>query len=211
MKKVMKKVIVTGLAMAVLFGGSAGLSTEASAKAPMKKTSTYQKAQVSQVENVYVIPVVKLGEKVRYGKARPVHAKDQFGTKFANYKTFADYKKIRDSYFTEDLEMAKEYQNILGQNIMPVLNGEYLGDIYKAKVYYGYIAEKDGFGTSFKKFKSLSEYKVLRDRYFQEDLQMAKDYMSQGKNILPILQAEYDAHMALASEYFEAKKWKAIN
>lgn len=213
MKKVFKKVIVTGLAMAVLFGGSAGLVTEASAKMPVKKKTSYVvlKATPKATEIVQIVPSVTLGDKVGYGKATAIHTKDQFGLSFAKYKTFADYKKQRDAYFVEDLQMAKEYKQLLNQDIMPILNGEYFGDIYKAKTYYGYIAEKDGFGNSFKKYKSLSEYKVVRDRQFQEDMPMAKDYLAQGIDIMPILKAEYNAHLALASEYFEAKKWKAVN
>lgn len=210
MKKGMKMFTGAVLGFAVLVGSLSG-SLVADASANQVKATKNAVKSVEVQKDRFAIPTVVLGEKVESGKLNSIFEKDQSGIEFVKYKTFTDYKKVRDFYFESDIPMAKDYWK-QDRDIMPVLEKEYLGDIYKAKVYFGYIAEKDTLGIQFVKYPTLGAYTEARYVYFEMDLPMAKEYKELlGKDIMPILQGEYDRDVKLAKEYFEAKKYGAVN
>lgn len=134
-----------------------------------------------------------------------IPTQDQMGIKFANYKDFEAYKVQRDKYYAEDVEMAKEYWELMDVDIMPIINKEYESDLAKAKLYYEAVKNipTETFGMKFKDYKNFSAFKTQRDKYYAEDLEMAKEYWELlDKDIKPILEQEYKRDMELATQYY---------
>lgn len=193
MKKMLKMVFSAALAFGVLFTSS--VVSFANEGGPV--------FEIPKVESSHVVS--------SYKRVNVKNHVDMYGINFSNYQNLDAYKVVRDRLFVDDLDMAKDYWELLDNDIMPILNKEYMRDIYKAKVYYGHISLLDGSGLNFSNYKNLDAYKVVRDSFLEDDLKMARDYWKiLSKNILPILEKEYEKDLSLAREYYKAKSLLAF-